>query len=72
MNPVLSLYVGKKISVFDSKLWDKNGGDSKTDDFYREATIIKITGDSQVLLDVKFSHDGRISHGHFAQYIKEI
>lgn len=31
--------VGDPVMVFDTRLWDKNGGDSKDDSFFRSATI---------------------------------
>jgi hypothetical protein len=73
------LYSGKIVKVFDSELWRKNGGDSKTDDFYREAEIVK-THDGVVdywppappTVTVKFLHSGRVSAGHFVSGIKEV
>jgi len=63
------LYVGKRVSVFDPKLWDKNGGDSKKDSFRRPAIVLEIWGDTAT---VKFEHDGRISKGHFISGFEEI
>jgi hypothetical protein len=51
-------YTGKEIMVFDSDQWRKNGGDSKTgDDFYRNATIIKVYAeDDGVVESIKLTH----------------
>lgn len=81
-----TVFVGKIVMVFDPRLWEKNGGDSKTDSFMREATILKVYEESpgqyttyegpttprtRTLVDVKFHHDGRISKGHFARGVEE-
>jgi hypothetical protein len=78
-----NLYQGKSVMVFDSNLWQKNGGDSDTDTFMRKATVLNIYTQfdrtislveqkySPVLVDVRFEHDGRISKGHFANGIEE-
>ena len=43
-----SFYTGKEIMAFDGNAWRANGGDSKTDDFYRKATIVKIYSEDDV------------------------
>lgn len=63
------LYVGKQVMVFDARLWDKNGGDHKTDTFYRKATIVALWA---YLADVKFEHDGRISESHYIRGMQEV
>lgn len=76
------VFTGKIVMVFDPRLWEENGGDSKTDSFFREATILKIYEENlspsrltwqhpQVLADIKFCHDGRISKGHFTDGMEE-
>ena len=40
MKPI-HLYEGRVVMVFDNILWDQNGGDSKTDDFFREAKVLR-------------------------------
>lgn len=68
-NPI---YVGKVVMVFDSFAWRKNGGDSKTDTFMREAKILSIQDDDgEITVDVLFTHNGRISAGHFADFLEE-
>lgn len=65
------IYPGKYVMVFDSRLWNQNGGDSEKDNFFRRARIVKIyrhislRPDAHGVADVKFEHDGRISQGHF-------
>lgn len=71
MKPVLKLYVSKSVLVFDSHLWAQNGGDSKTDDFYREAKIISLFSNNNSA-DVLFKHSGRFSEGHFTDSFKEL
>jgi hypothetical protein len=73
----MTLYVGKTILAFDNRLWRKNGGDSKNDDFYREARIVKIHPEpdnshapTPLVIDIQFIHDGRIVKSVFASAVK--
>lgn len=75
-----TLFTGKIVMVFDPRLWDANGGDSKTDTFFREAEVLKIYPENvygwtmrmpRTLVDVRFLHDDRISRGHFGDGIEE-
>lgn len=69
----VDLTPGTNVMVFDNRLWEKNGGDSKTDSFMREATILRVyLKDGDVLLDVTFNHNGRVSEGHFARGVAEV
>lgn len=71
------IFPGKYVMVFDPRLWQDNGGDSKKDNFFRRARIIKLyrhhkyNPDSTGFADVKFDHDGRISEGHFTSAMEE-
>lgn len=70
--------VGQKVMVFDSRLWQQNGGDSETDTFFREAKVLKTYAICRTvnppkyehLADVQFDHDGRISKGHFVNVMQ--
>lgn len=42
-----NIYPGKTVMVFDWTLWQKNGGDSKTDSFFRKALVLKVYPDHQ-------------------------
>jgi hypothetical protein len=59
------------VMVFDPQLWEQNGGDSKNDNFYREAYIINANHGSgkEIIVDVYFLHDNRVSRGHFITHI---
>lgn len=61
--------VGYVVMVFDNLLWTQNGGDSETDNFFREASVLRIY---PPLADVQFLHDGRLSKGHFISGIRDI
>lgn len=63
--------VGYVVMVFDNLLWERNGGDSRTDDFFREASVLHVYPELG-LANVRFLHDGRISNGHFISGIKDI
>lgn len=77
-------YTGQEVMVFDSNAWREKGGDTRSDDFYRKATILKFYPDYTIglephtlkdtiyLIDVRFEHDGRISKGHWANEAREI
>ena len=58
--------------VFDPKLWNhRDVGDNSQ--FWKPATILSIDGDGlRETATVKFDHDGRISHGHFLDGMKDI
>ena len=68
------VWEGKVVMVFDTRLWEKNGGDSKKDTFFRKATILKCySKEPRIdLVDVEFHHDGRISTGHFQSCLQEM
>jgi hypothetical protein len=78
----MNLHVGETILAFDDIAWQKNGGDSKTDDFYRPAIIGKVyikmprSGpmpiSTPVLVDVEFVKSGRVSKGIMATSLKEV
>jgi hypothetical protein len=66
-------YKGLLIMVFDPVLWDRNGGDSKTDSFMRKAEVQKVyMSEGALFVDVVFEHDGRLSKGHYANMTEEI
>lgn len=65
------VYRGKFVLAFDGDLWTKNGGDHKTDTFYRKAKVLKIYKErGRVLADIEFEHSKRISPGHFVDCFK--
>lgn len=66
-----NIEVGQYVYVFDHTLWSKNGGDSKTDDFHRLAAVEKIYWKGgELLADVVFDYDKRVSKGHFVSGIR--
>jgi hypothetical protein len=66
--------VGQDVMVFDARLWEKNGGDSNDDSFYRKAKILCFykSNHGEQLVDVLFYHDGRASKGHFLSGVEAI
>lgn len=76
--PILKLYEGKDVMVFDNQLWTANGGDSKTDSFMRKAKILKLYSHDDDKYgnvqfgDVQFEHDGRESKGHYSHLFEEV
>ena len=61
-----------KIRVFDNLAWSRQGDVGNNDCFYREAEVLqaRVSRDHEVLLDVRFLHNGRVSRGHFAHLIR--
>lgn len=57
---------GAVLRVFDPKLWGhKDVGDNSQ--FWQNATVVaSYVEGGESLIDVRFHHDGRLSHGHFA------
>jgi hypothetical protein len=79
---VFNLQIGDVAIVFDSKLWGGRDNREGNSWYYKEATVLSVYrtpndpmrfsyGD--VVADVRFHHDGRVSKGHFVDMMnKEI
>lgn len=66
--------IGSKVKVFDGMDWSKTGDVGDNSDFYKPATVIKITPDPFhiALVDVIFDYKpDQISRGHFIGGINE-
>lgn len=67
--------VGDTVKVFDASLWRDCGYDFEDNSFFwRDATILEIylydsRGFKDLLADVRFHYDGRVSRGHFVNGI---
>jgi len=67
---------GDEVTVFDPKLWgSRDQGDNSQ--FFKTATVLSVYykrpnpySSGGWLADVRFHHDGRVSHGHFVDCIE--
>lgn len=67
----MKVEVGKNYLVFDTKLWrGKDVGDNSQ--FWKRAKVVRIyfSDDKERLADVRFSHDKRLSRGHYVNLFK--
>lgn len=68
-----SVMIGKVVSVFDPQEWNgQDQGDNSQ--FFHPATILDVyySSDLELLADVRFHHDGRVSTGHIVSLIQEV
>lgn len=61
--------LGSRVTVFDSLAWAQAGYDQPDGNaqFYRPATVerVLITPTGEVVADVRWDHNNRVSAGHF-------
>jgi hypothetical protein len=62
-----------RVVVFDARLWGgRDVGDNSQ--FWKSATIIRTYWDcdGNLLADVQFDHDDRVSYGHFVDVMRDV
>jgi hypothetical protein len=73
-----SIIVGDTVKAFDGNSWKKTGDVGDNSQFYQEAKVIDVRihksmfGYSDLVADIKWKHNGEISHGHFVNGLKKI
>lgn len=61
--------------VFDADEWKRAGYDQPDGNeqfWHRAKTVRTYERNGDKLADVRFDHDGRISHGHFMRSMREV
>lgn len=59
---------GRKVVAYDPRIWHERGYDlGHNEDCWKPATVLKVyVSRGDLLVDLLFDHNPRISHGHFA------